>query len=73
MKIKTLFAAAAIAAMSATAMAQNVTTPIGDVVMIEKNQGSLALLGLGGAGAAAVAIGLVAIVAASAGAVGGSR
>lgn len=73
MKIKTLFAAAAIGAMSTTAMAQNVTTPTGEVVMIEKNQGSLALLGLGGAGAAAVAIGLVAIVAASAGAVGGSR
>jgi hypothetical protein len=61
MNIKTLFAAAAIAGMSTTAMAQNVTTPTGDIVMIQKNQsgpgsmagstpagsaGSLALMGL---------------------------
>ena len=59
MKIKTLFAATAIGAMSTTAIAQNVTTPTGDIVMIEKNigpslagstpassAGSLALMGL---------------------------
>jgi hypothetical protein len=73
MKIKIIFAAAAIGAMSTTAIAQNVTTPTGNIVMIEKNQGSLALLGLGGAGAAAVEIVVVAVVAASASAVGGSR
>ena len=48
MKIKTLIAAAAIAGMSTSAIAQNVTTPSGDVVMIEKNQASLGLLGLTG-------------------------
>ena len=56
MKIKTLFAATAIGAMSTAAIAQNVTTPTGDIVMIEKNQsvtlgsmaGSLALMGLTG-------------------------
>jgi len=37
---------AAIAGMSTAAIAQNVTTPTGDVVMIKKNQGSLALMGL---------------------------
>lgn len=37
MKIKTLTVAVAIAGMSTTAIAQNVTTPSGEVVMIEKN------------------------------------
>jgi hypothetical protein len=60
MQIKTLIAAAAFAGMSSTAFAQNVTTPTGEVVMIEKNQASLGLLGLGGGIAAGIAV-LVAI------------
>jgi hypothetical protein len=72
MKIKIIFAAAAIGAMSTTAIAQNVTTPTGNIVMIEKNQGSLAFLGLSGPAAISLMV-IVATVAAAAGAVGGSR
>jgi hypothetical protein len=64
---------AAIAGMSTAAIAQNVTTPTGDVVMIEKNQGSLALMGLSVAQLAVlVSLGLI-TAAAAAGALGGSR
>ncbi len=72
MKIKTFFAAAAIAGMSTTAMAQNVTTSTGDIVMIEKNQGSLALLGLSGAALTTILVVVVAGVAAAANSGGGS-
>jgi hypothetical protein len=73
MKIKTLFAAAAIAGMSTTAIAQNVTTPAGEVVMIEKNQATLAFLGLSGAGAAAFVATFVVFVAGASGSIGGSN
>jgi hypothetical protein len=50
--------------MSTTAIAQNVTAPTGDIVMIEKNQsvtpGSLAILGLSATEAAALIAFLVA-------------
>jgi len=65
--------AAAIAGMSTAAIAQNVTTAAGDVVMIAKNQGSLALMGLSVAQLAVlVSLGLI-TAAAAAGALGGSR
>jgi hypothetical protein len=62
MKIKTLITSAAIAGISSTAFAQNVTTPTGEVVMIEKNQASLGLLGLGGG--AAIGLGALVVIAA---------
>ena len=75
MKFKTLIAAAAIAGMSTTAFAQNVTTTTGDVVMIEKNQVLGLGFGLGGVGVGTVAFGTVVLTAglAAAGVVGGSR
>lgn len=47
MKIKTLIAATAIATASTAAVADqvNVTTDNGEIVMVEKNQASLAALG----------------------------
>ena len=60
MKITTLIAAAALATASTAAVAENVTTEAGEIVMIEKNQASLPLL-LAAGPAAFVAI----IVAAS--------
>jgi len=43
MKFTTLIAAATLAVASTAATAQNVTTASGDVVMVEKNQGFVAL------------------------------
>ncbi len=72
MKFTTLIAASALAVASTAATAQNVTTPTGDVVMIEKNQGSLALLGLSSTATAAAVLVIVATIAAAADASGGT-
>ncbi len=72
MKITTLIAAAALAGASSTAFADNVTTATGEVVMVEKEAATIALLGLSAVQLAALGFLFVATAATAADSGGGS-